>query len=209
MTSIVDSITEPLSLYLKNGSGTQHESLDQRIMALAPFSSGERFVCFLRMQLRLHLVTSPLYENAELQKLLPGLGARNRLDAILLDCADFSVTSEQLAEDRDAAAAVRIEPNEALLGWLYTHEGSTLGAAFLLKHARDLLGLSETFGARHLAGHVEGRGLHWRRFKEELDAIDLTVEQREKALVGTRQAFSFVRASVEELMGVERAADAV
>ncbi|WP_185266860.1 biliverdin-producing heme oxygenase [Halopseudomonas xiamenensis] len=209
MTSVVDSIAEPLSLHLKNGTTALHESLDQRIMALAPFSSRERFVCFLRMQLRLHLVTSPLYQNAELQQRLPGLGERNRLDAILLDCADFDVTEEQLAEDRSAAATVWIEPGEAALGWLYTHEGSTLGAAFLLKHARDQLGLSETHGARHLAGHAEGRGLHWRRFKEELDAIELTAAQREQALVGARQAFAFVRASVESLMAAERAADAV
>ncbi|PRB83906.1 biliverdin-producing heme oxygenase [Pseudomonas sp. MYb185] len=209
MTSVLDSITEPLSVHLKSGTTALHESLDQRIMALAPFSSRERFVCFLRMQLRLHLVTSPLYQSAELQKRLPGLGERNRVDAILADCADFAVTEEQLAEDRSAAAAVWVEEGDAALGWLYTHEGSTLGAAFLLKHARDQLGLSETFGARHLAGHTEGRGLHWRRFKDELDAIELTAEQREQALAGARQAFAFVRASVEALMAAERAADAV
>lgn len=209
MKSAVDTLTEPLSIYLKKGSSSVHESLDQRIMALAPFSARERFAGFLRMQLRLHLVTSPLYQNTALQTLLPGLGERNRLDAILLDCADFAVTAEQLAEDRSAAAAVVIERDTAALGWLYTHEGSTLGAAFLLKHARDQLDLSETYGARHLAGHADGRGLHWRRFKEELDAVELTAEQRQQALEGARQAFAFVRSSVEELMNGFQVVEAV
>jgi len=41
------------------------------------------------------------------------------------------------------------------LGLLYVSEGSTLGAAFLFKEARDRLGLSETFGARNLAAYPQ------------------------------------------------------
>ena len=55
-----DSSALPLSSYLKEQTTSTHESLDQRIMALAPFSSRERFACFLRMQLRLHHATAPL-----------------------------------------------------------------------------------------------------------------------------------------------------
>ena len=56
------------------------------------------------------------------------------------------------------------------LGWLYVSEGSTLGAAFLFKEAKERLGLSETFGARNLAAYPRGRALAWRAFVESLDA---------------------------------------
>ncbi len=62
------------------------------------------------------------------------------------------------------------------MGWLYVVEGSNLGAAFLLKDAAKL-GLGEEFGARHLAGAPEGRGLHWRTFTAALDEIELTEEE--------------------------------
>jgi protein TonB len=55
------------------------------------------------------------------------------------------------------------------MGWLYVAEGSNLGAAFLLKEAVKL-NLSGSFGARHLAGAPEGRGLHWRTFTAALDS---------------------------------------
>ncbi|MBU31791.1 MAG: biliverdin-producing heme oxygenase, partial [Pseudomonadales bacterium] len=80
---------------------------------------------------------------------------------------------------------------------------------FLLKHAREQLGLSETFGARHLVGHTDGRGLHWRQFKAALDALPLSAEERAEAVKGARDAFAFVRASVEELMAGQQPAAAV
>lgn len=195
-----DSSTAALSAHLKAQTTSTHESLDKRIMALAPFSSRERFACFLRMQLRLHHATAPLYQNAELQNMLPGLAERNRLDAILLDCGDFAIRPEQQEQDRLAGNSVGPSSAAESLGWLYTHEGSTLGAAFLLKHAREQLGLSESFGARHLAGHNDGRGLHWREFKQALDGLELSTAQRAEAVEGARAAFTFVRSSVEELM---------
>ncbi|WP_321349246.1 biliverdin-producing heme oxygenase [Halopseudomonas oceani] len=208
MTS-ADSITVPLSRYLKEQTTSTHESLDQRIMALAPFSSHARFACFLRMQLRLHHATAPLYQQPELQALLPGLADRNRLPAILLDCVDFAISQEQQEQDRLAGQAAGPKNVAQALGWLYTHEGSTLGAAFLLKQARAELGLSETFGARHLAGHSDGRGLHWREFKQALDSLPLSAEERAEAVTGARDAFAFVRTAVEELMAGQQPGAAV
>ncbi|MBA6421554.1 biliverdin-producing heme oxygenase [Pseudomonas sp. 5Ae-yellow] len=204
-----DNTALPLSSYLKEQTTSTHESLDRRIMALAPFSNRERFACFLRMQLRLHYATAPLYQNPALQAMLPGLAERNRLDAVQLDCADFNLSEQQQEEDRLAGTSIKPTNTQEAIGWLYTHEGSTLGAAFLLKYAKDQLGLSESFGARHLAGHTEGRGLHWRQFKQALDNLDLTPEARTEAVEGARAAFAFVRASVEELMADNQPAAAV
>ncbi|MFX6949703.1 biliverdin-producing heme oxygenase, partial [Acinetobacter baumannii] len=65
------------------------------------------------------------------------------------------------------------------LGWLYVSEGSTLGAAFLLKEVKDKLGLSESFGARNLAAYPEGRAVVWRRFVSFLDAPGLSAQEQD------------------------------
>lgn len=199
-----DSHHLPLSAFLKHGTASVHDTLDKRIMELAPFANRERFARFLRVQVRLHHAAAPLYrENPVLARLLPGLWERSRLDAVVADCEDLGVDPALLEHDK-TAATVRVEDNAEALGWLYTCEGSTLGAAILLKVARDRLGLSEHFGARHLAGHPAGRAPHWRHFKAALDDIALCDGERERALAGAREAFSFVRGAVEELMRDEQ-----
>lgn len=88
-----------------------------------------------------------------------------------------------------------VDPATAL-GWVYVVEGSTIGAGFLLKLAKKL-GLSETLGASHMAGHEQGRAKHWQQFKQVLDALPLSPQQRERACQGGRDAFTFVRAQVD------------
>lgn len=198
----------PLSAFFKEGTMQEHEKLDKRIMALSPFSCPERYALFVRTQARLHRVVAPWYQGEALRAWLPDLKGRDRLDAVLQDCADFGISESALEEDALASTQARVDDVYAALGWLYTVEGSNLGAAFLLKHAKEHLGLSETFGARHLASHDSGRGLFWRQFKTGLDAIELTESQRQAALEGALSAFAFARAGVEELLA-PAVADAV
>ncbi|MEY1661704.1 biliverdin-producing heme oxygenase [Isoalcanivorax beigongshangi] len=190
----------PLSEFFKDGTRAQHELLDTRIMALSPFADRERYALFVRTQARLQRVASPLFQSEQLGQWLPDLAGRDRLAAVLADCADLGVTAEALEEDRLATAGVSVSDDYAALGWLYTVEGSNLGAAFLLKHAKSQLELSETFGARHLAGHDDGRGLHWRRFKDTMDGLELSAEQRQRALQGALDAFMLAREGVEALL---------
>lgn len=199
----------PLAAYLKESTRDRHDRLDQRIMQYDPFADRERFALFVRVQHRLHQITSPLFNNPELQKLLPELLNRDRLQAVIRDAADLGITEAELQEDRQWAT--RIAPIDAYtsLGWLYADEGSNLGAAILLQHARKSLELSETFGARHLAGHADGRASHWRAFKADLDALELTEQQRQYAAEGARQAFDYVREAVEDLLGKARSEEGV
>src|SRR5690606_18526810 len=83
------------------------------------------------------------------------------------------------------------------LGWLYVAEGSNLGAAFLIKEAAKL-GLSQDFGARHLAGAPEGRGLHWRTFTAALDAVPLSDEDEARVIAGAEAAFRRVHGLVND-----------
>lgn len=189
----------PLSLLLKSTSTGAHEGLDKRIISLAPFSNRERYALFVRTQSRLHQAVSPWFQNEQLNEWLPELKLRDRVAAVLQDCQDLGVSEAALGEDKQAAVAQITDPYTAL-GWVYTVEGSNLGAAFLLKMARAQLELTETFGARHLAGHDDGRGAHWKRFREDLDALPLSESQRELAAQGAMAAFTFARESVETLM---------
>ncbi|AFT71139.1 Heme oxygenase family protein [Alloalcanivorax dieselolei B5] len=196
----VELMEKPLSLCLKEGTHQIHENLDNRLSGFAPFADEQSYRRFLRMQLRLQCATAPLYQAEELQKLFPGLAERSRLPEVEADCRDLKVSDSDLSFDRLAGTTALITGMPAAVGWLYTNEGSNLGAAFLFKLAQDKLGLSESHGARHLAGHPDGRGLHWKRFKAQLDALAFTDEDKAQAVRGAREAFAFVNSAVEELM---------
>ncbi|WEX08522.1 biliverdin-producing heme oxygenase [Chelativorans sp. AA-79] len=178
---------------LKQMTHEAHDRLDKRIMAAEPFSTQERYYRFLELQYRFHAEIDPLYRYATLAQLLPDLEARRRLGLIRQDMRDLRMSIPSLALDTDYEIDV---PNA--LGWLYVAEGSNLGAAFLLKQAARL-GLSETLGARHLAGHPHGRGLHWRRFTAALDAVDLSSEEEARVVEGATSAFRRVHVLVDEV----------
>lgn len=175
---------------LKQGTRAAHGALDARIMAGQPFADRGRYGQFLLVQYEFHRLVDPHYAHAGLAAVLPDLQERSRLDAIAADLADLAIPAPPAAPavDRDEAEA---------LGWLYVAEGSSLGAAFLLKWAGQL-GLSETFGARHMAAAPEGRAQHWRRFTNALDALELDGDAEVRAIAGANAAFARVQGLVEQ-----------
>lgn len=180
---------------LKRATRELHEALDARMMDADLFASRERYALFLAMQRRFHAEIAALYDDRDLARLTPDLAERAKLEAIDRDIADIGA-------ERPAAPERPVDPRDpaAALGWLYVAEGSSLGAAFLLKAAAGL-GLDESFGARHLAGHPEGRGLHWRRFVDALNAAELTAAEDDRAEAAAVTAFGRVRAIAEETLG--------
>lgn len=187
----------PLSIAQKLRLATHqpHEALDQRIMASAPFSSRERYTQFLQAQHHFHLDIDPLFGNASLRTFVPDLTARRRLDEIQQDLDDLGVRTEPGDLQGDLPP---VAPPGAW-GWLYVAEGSKLGAAILLKHA-EKLGLSDTFGARHLAAHYDGRARHWRSFTEALDRLPWTEVEEAAMADAARQAFARMLGYVEQSM---------
>ncbi|MFG1427204.1 biliverdin-producing heme oxygenase [Roseixanthobacter glucoisosaccharinicivorans] len=183
-------------LRFRAASSALHQRVDDSVMQAAPFAKRENYARFLRFQYRLHLRVAPLYAAPAFQALLPGLASRERLSRVENDLLDLGLARPDIARPDVADPAVALPLPEAL-GWLYVVEGSNMGAAFLLKAAIKL-DLSERFGARHLAAHPEGRGLHWRRFTEALDAIALTPEEDRRAEAATISAFSHVQDLVRE-----------
>jgi heme oxygenase len=180
---------------LKARTNTTHERLDASIMAGRPFEDMQRYGLFLKVQYSFHLDIDALYARPVLDGMLPDLDGRRRLKLIALDMADLGLDLPAIA----SAPALQSDADvPTALGWLYVAEGSNLGAAFLLKEAARL-GLSETFGARHLAAAPEGRGLHWRTFTAALDELQLSDDEEDRAVAGAEAAFRRVHGLVKEV----------
>lgn len=192
--SVIEAATETRSQRMKRATHEMHEALDQRMMGADLFSDRARYAVFLEMQRRFHAEIEALYRDEKLIELAPDLKERRKLDLIDQDLVDVGAPTP-------AAESRAVDPSDraAALGWLYVAEGSSLGAAFLLK-AAERIGLSPEFGARHLAAHPEGRGLHWRRFVEALDGVKLTPEEDARADAAAVAAFSRVREIAEEAL---------
>jgi heme oxygenase len=180
---------------LKAATSSTHDRLDKRIMSAGAFADRERYGRFAQMQHAFHREIDALYSNPQLDQLLPDLAGRRRLGQVTQDLADLGIAP--LAADLPPIFGPDVDIPTAL-GWLYVAEGSNLGAAFLIKEAHKL-GLSEEFGARHLAGAPEGRGLHWRTFTTALDTIEIGEAEEARVIAGAEAAFTRVRALAEQV----------
>lgn len=180
---------------LKAETTETHGRLDRAIMAGRPFESRERYGLFLTVQHQFHRDIDALYSNATLDGLLPDLAGRRRFGDVEQDLGDLAIAAPVSA----TPPAFDGNPDiPTALGWLYVAEGSNLGAAFLIKEAAKL-GLSDTLGARHLAGAPEGRGLHWKTFTAALDSLDLDEAEEARMVEGARAAFRRVHGLVTEV----------
>jgi heme oxygenase (biliverdin-IX-beta and delta-forming) len=191
---------------LRAATHATHERLDQRIMAAEPLSSRARYGCFLQLQHAFHRDIDTLYSHAPLSRLFPGLDRRRRLGLIEQDLSDLGIpapATNTAPVFKDANVQIPVA-----LGWLYVVEGSNLGAAFLLKEAARL-GLSDTFGARHLAGAPEGRGLHWRTFTAALDSVALSPTDETYVVDGPGAAFRRVYELAQSLLPLTAPAHAI
>ena len=161
-----------------------HSKLDALVKAHAPFETQTNFARFVVAQYLFQLELVALYNDPELVALVGDLPARCRAEAAKADLAD-------LRTDVPAAVAGAVNnPSKAeALGWLFVSEGSKLGAAFLIKRAVGL-GLSETFGARHLGEPAGGRAQGWKTFVKTLDELELSADQEAELDKGAIDAFN-------------------
>ncbi|WP_294737137.1 biliverdin-producing heme oxygenase [uncultured Pseudomonas sp.] len=160
-----------------------HTKLDALVKAHAPFETQANFARFVVAQYLFQSELVALYNDPELIKLVPDLAERCRAEAARLDLGDLDTEVPA-----PVAGAVKNPSKAEALGWLFVSEGSKLGAAFLIKRAVGL-GLSETFGARHLGEPAGGRAQGWKSFTRTLDALELTAEEEAEVEKGAVDAF--------------------
>lgn len=180
---IAEAPTVSRSQRLSAATDDLHERLHGVVAAADPFSSRERFATWISVQYRFQREIEALYLAPGLQALLPDLADRSRLHAAEADLADLGTAVPTVEAPSHAGAAL-----PEALGWLFVSEGSTLGAAILLKRAQHL-GLSETFGARHLAAAPEGRARHWKQFTAAVDGLTLDADGEARLVAAARAAF--------------------
>ncbi|MFT8769116.1 MAG: biliverdin-producing heme oxygenase [Gluconobacter cerinus] len=156
-----------LSLALREKTKSIHDRTDHKIMSMGIFSSLDGYRIFLLSQYVFLRDMTNIYENEMLRNLLPDLETRNRFPWVEADMRDLGLAAPMAHRGN----VIPFNPSVAV-GWLYVAEGSKLGANILSKMAMSL-GLTESFGARHLAPAPEGRGLSWKTFKAAIDSADL------------------------------------
>lgn len=172
---------------LRQSTRSAHQSVDDMVMEMAPFDNRDNYMRFLTLQYVFHARMKPLYDAQDLNRVIPGLAARSRYKAVCDDLADLECARPEIGSRFEISAQ-----DAERIGWLYVCEGSSLGAAFLLKAAANI-GLGDAFGARHLAGHPEGRGKHWREFVEQVNDLELSDDKEIAVRNGAVAAFAYFR----------------
>lgn len=178
--------TVPLSLMLKEHTRSIHGRLDQHLLEQRIFASRERYLAFLRVQWQFHASLAPLYQNPD--------GGAARLSLIEADLRDLGACAPTL---HTWHPQLQVASPATALGWRYVAEGSTLGAAVLLKAAAALR-LHAGHGARHLRPSELGVAEYWRRQRETIDAAALNKDEQAQACRGAMDGFQFVRRCVDE-----------
>ncbi|MBB5390014.1 MULTISPECIES: biliverdin-producing heme oxygenase [unclassified Herbaspirillum] len=173
-----------LSSRLKIETADLHELMHALMEQGQPFANRDNYARFVAAQYHFQRDIEHLFADPAIQAAVPDLDVRGRAAASLADLADLGFD----AVPEPAASAGVAMPGA--LGWLYVSEGSTLGAAFLLKQAKARLGLSETFGARNLAAYPEGRAIVWRRFVGFLDRPALQEQEHDAVIAGAAAAYA-------------------
>ncbi|MFC4278061.1 biliverdin-producing heme oxygenase [Achromobacter aloeverae] len=182
MNTVLD-LPATLSSRLKRETSDQHERMHSLMEQGRPFASRERYARFVAVQYVFQRDVERLFDDARVQAVVPDLAVRGRVQAAAADLADL-----ECELPRVALATADVAMPQAL-GWLYVSEGSTLGAAFLLKQVQQTLGLDGDFGARNLAAYPDGRALAWRRFVAALDSKTIPADEHEAVLAGANAAY--------------------
>ncbi|GAC86998.1 heme oxygenase [Gluconobacter thailandicus F149-1 = NBRC 100600] len=155
-----------LSFALREKTKAIHDRTDHRIMSMGLFSSLNGYRMFLLSQYIFHRDITKIYEDETLLRILPDLKSRNRFACIEADMRDLCLPPPPAS----SGDVIPFNPSVAV-GWLYVAEGSKLGANILSRMSLAL-GLTESFGARHLAPAPEGRGQSWKVFKAAIDGAE-------------------------------------
>jgi len=180
-----DSASRPAlrSQRLNQITNEPHQKLDALVKAHKPFDDVASFARFVVAQYLFQSELKALYTDPALKEIVPDLPERCRAEQAKADLGDLNTEVPA-----PVAGAVNSPSKAEALGWIFVSEGSKLGAAFLIKRAVGL-GLSDSFGARHLGEPAGGRAEGWKSFIRTLDGLELTAEEEADLDKGAVAAF--------------------
>ena len=184
MNAATDKVMETtLMQRLKQETAFLHDSMEELMAQAEVFENKDNYRQFTLSQYYFQKDVEHLYEDSQVQQLIPDLDVRGRSEAALQDLADLGMKP---ALNTIATESVQYPQS---LGWIYVSEGSTLGAAFLFKAAQEKFGYSADFAARNLAAYPEGRAIVWKRFKQTLDDANFSQQDQQLIIEGAMQGF--------------------
>lgn len=173
---------------MRSETMTSHKRLDSLVMSHDPFGKRENYIPFLRMQYCFHSDLERIYQDKNLQTLFPLLPQRSRLTLLSQDLEDLRIAKAPLKQRLVVLQELTLQES---LGWLFVSEGSRLGAVSLSRRAAAL-GLSENFGARHLASPPEGAASAWHEFTRIISRLLFSREEEDLAVAGALAAFAHI-----------------
>lgn len=156
-----------------------HTALEDRIREVArehpAFASVLRDYHWREPQLRADLV----FLGGEVAQIEPLPAARALIEHIDREAADCPV---------------------ALLGMLYVLEGSTNGSKFIARSIGKAYGLSAGPGLSYLDPHGDLQRDRWLTFKQDMNAVDLSENEKTRIIAAARATFQAVADLSDELM---------
>jgi heme oxygenase len=148
---------------LKRATNDAHDRVESVVRDAGMFETREGFQRYLAATYEMRARFEFLLDANRAERVWADYPTRKIADLVAQDIADLgglSMAPEQ-GEEKNCSAG-------ELLGVMYVLEGSSLGARILVKSVANM-GLSSSFGARHLFRQAEDRDA-WRSFIAAMDA---------------------------------------
>lgn len=180
---------------LKAATDVHHRRLDGLNNELAMFQSRDAYSKYLAATLASRRLLEAKLEAAGVESLVPAWSERKIMSQLQDDIVDLS--GESVGDRLTVATSETALDLSGMIGTLYVLEGSGLGATILAKQAAEL-GLSASFGARHLATQVA----NLRSWHEMLKLIDTTpIEDEDRCIAAAISTFGVFEENYEKVFG--------
>ncbi len=168
---------------LRQRTAQAHQDLDDIVGDLSTEASYRRYLTGIAS---FRLAAEPALAEMRLPQTSTPYRPSRVAREVLADLFDLKMATPSLVMVQEVASP------DAALGLLYVLEGSALGAQLLVKRAAAI-GLTERFGARHLAAQTATLD-NWRAYLSVLDAaepldMEVCVEAAVAAFESARTAF--------------------
>jgi heme oxygenase len=160
-----------------------HTKLDALVKAHAPFETQANFARFVVAQYLFQSELVPLYNDADLTAIVPDLPPLPRRSS---QGRPGGPRHRSAGTGRWRPAPSEQSPGAGLALRLRRLEAGRC----VPDQARRGLGLSETFGARHLGEPAGGRAEGWKSFVKTLDALQFSAEEEAELDKGAIDAFN-------------------
>lgn len=176
---------------VRNQILARHERLDLTVREACFFESLDGYQQYLTATAAARIDLETALERSRVKDIVPVWPGYSLTPALIADLGDFNLSS------RTGSTPAPMD-HATVWGVAYVLAGASLGAIVLSRRAADL-GLSASFGARHLFQQA-ATAKTWGPFLTMFNTLALTSEQEDACVEGAHHAF----AVFETTFGIDR-----